>query len=66
MEMATASSVQRDDKYATPSGNQKSAKTGVGHLIVNGMDFSSKHSFCIDDFIDKAEETILEGSPRSP
>ncbi|CAL8130990.1 unnamed protein product [Prunus armeniaca] len=64
--MVTASSAQGDDKYATPSRNQKRVKTGVGHLIISGMDFSSKHSFCIEDFVDKAEETSLEGSPRSP
>ncbi|CAL9031562.1 unnamed protein product [Prunus brigantina] len=62
MEMATASSAQGDDKYVAPSGNQKRAKIGVGHLIVSGMDFSGKHSFCIEDFVDKAEETSLEGS----
>ncbi|PQQ19275.1 hypothetical protein Pyn_21732 [Prunus yedoensis var. nudiflora] len=64
--MATASSAQRDDKYAAPSGNQKHAKTGVGHLIVSGMDFSGMHSVCIKDFVDNAKETSLEGSPRSP
>ncbi|CAL9012930.1 unnamed protein product [Prunus brigantina] len=47
MEMTTASSAQRDDKYVVPSGNQMHAKIGVGHLIISGMDFSSKHSFCI-------------------
>ncbi|CAL9001179.1 unnamed protein product [Prunus brigantina] len=61
MEMTTTSSAQGDDKYATPRGNQKRAKTSVGHLIVRGMDFSSKYSFCIEDFVDKAEETNLEG-----
>ncbi|PQM40335.1 hypothetical protein Pyn_22935 [Prunus yedoensis var. nudiflora] len=66
IEMATASFAQGDDKYAAPSGNQKRAKTGVGHLIVSGMDFSGKHSFCIKDFVDKAKDTSLEGSPRSP
>ncbi|PQQ11815.1 hypothetical protein Pyn_08234 [Prunus yedoensis var. nudiflora] len=65
MEMATASSTQEDDKYAAQSVNQKHAKTGVGHLIVSGMNFSGKHSFCIEYFVDKGEETNLEGSPRS-
>ncbi|PQM34091.1 hypothetical protein Pyn_38049 [Prunus yedoensis var. nudiflora] len=64
--MATASSAQGDDKHVAPNRNQKLAKTGVGHLIVNGMDFSGKHSFCIEDFVDKPEVTSLEGSPRSP
>ncbi|CAL2239260.1 unnamed protein product [Prunus armeniaca] len=40
MEMTTTSSAQGDEKYVAPSGNQKRAKTGVGHLIVRGMDFS--------------------------
>ncbi|CAL8157384.1 unnamed protein product [Prunus armeniaca] len=66
MEMATASSAQGDDKYAAPSRNQKRAKIGVGHLIVSGTGFSRKHSFCIEDSVDKAEKTSLEGSPRSP
>ncbi|CAL9000475.1 unnamed protein product, partial [Prunus brigantina] len=66
MEMATAFFAQGDDKYAAPSGNQKRAKTSVGHLIVSGMDFFGKHSFCIKDFVDKAEETNLDGSLRSP
>ncbi|KAI5338096.1 hypothetical protein L3X38_017367 [Prunus dulcis] len=66
MEIAIASSAQGDDKYAAPSGNQKCAKTGVWYLNVSGMNFFSKHSFCIEDFVDKAEETSLEGSPRSP
>ncbi|KAL6289429.1 hypothetical protein ACE6H2_006939 [Prunus campanulata] len=65
MEMATVSSSQGDDKYVTPIENQKCAKTCVGHLISSGMDFSGKLSFCIEDFVDKAEETSLEGSPRS-
>ncbi|CAL8149685.1 unnamed protein product [Prunus armeniaca] len=55
MEVDIASSAQRGDKYAAPSGNQKHAKIGVRHLIVNGMAFSSKCSFCIEDFVDKAE-----------
>ncbi|CAL8992295.1 unnamed protein product [Prunus brigantina] len=25
------------------------------------MDFSGKHSFCINDFVDNAEETSLKG-----
>ncbi|PQQ21097.1 hypothetical protein Pyn_21008 [Prunus yedoensis var. nudiflora] len=66
MEIATASSAQGDDKYAAPSGNQKHAKTSVRRLIVSGMDFSGKHSFCTEDFVDKAEETSLKWSPRSP
>ncbi|KAI5322431.1 hypothetical protein L3X38_031503 [Prunus dulcis] len=66
MGMVTPSSAQGDDKYAASSWNQKRAKIGVRHLIVSGMDFSSKHSFCIEDFVDKTEETSLEGSPRSP
>ncbi|PQP99599.1 hypothetical protein Pyn_01107 [Prunus yedoensis var. nudiflora] len=66
MEVATASSTQGGDKYAAPSGNQKCAETGVGHLIVSGMAFSSKRSFCIEDFVDKVEETNLKGSPMSP
>ncbi|PQQ03653.1 uncharacterized protein Pyn_25837 [Prunus yedoensis var. nudiflora] len=66
MEIATASFAEGDDKYAAPSGNQKRAKTGVGHLIVSGLDFFGKHSFYIEDFVDKAEETNLESSPRSP
>ncbi|KAI5339782.1 hypothetical protein L3X38_019054 [Prunus dulcis] len=64
MDVATTSSTQRDDKYAAPNGNQKLAETSVGHLIVSGMDFYDKRSFCIEDFVDKAEETSLEGSPR--
>ncbi|CAL8138273.1 unnamed protein product [Prunus armeniaca] len=66
IEVATAFSAQRDDKYAAPNGNQKLAETGVRHLIVSGIYFSSKCSFCIEDFVDKAEETSLEGSLRSP
>ncbi|KAI5343573.1 hypothetical protein L3X38_011449 [Prunus dulcis] len=65
-EVTIASSTQGDDKYAAPSGNQKVAKTGVRHLIVSGMDSFGKHSFCIEDFVDKVEETSLEGSPWSP
>ncbi|VVA35058.1 Hypothetical predicted protein [Prunus dulcis] len=61
MEVATTSSAQGDDKYAPPSGNQKRTKIGVGHLIVSGMDFSSKHSFYIEDFVAKAKETSLKG-----
>ncbi|KAI5329034.1 hypothetical protein L3X38_028431 [Prunus dulcis] len=66
VETTTTSSAQGNDKYAAPSGNQKRVKIGVGHLIVSGRDFSRKHSFCIEDFVDKAKETNLEGSPRSP
>ncbi|PQQ07705.1 hypothetical protein Pyn_26690 [Prunus yedoensis var. nudiflora] len=33
MKVVTTSSAQRGDKYATPSGNQNLAETGVGHLI---------------------------------
>ncbi|PQP95625.1 hypothetical protein Pyn_12764 [Prunus yedoensis var. nudiflora] len=66
MEVATASSAQGGDKYTALSGNHKHAKTGVGHLIVSGMAFSGKRSFCIKDFVDKAKETSFEGSPRSP
>ncbi|KAI5342205.1 hypothetical protein L3X38_010080 [Prunus dulcis] len=66
IEVATASSAQGGDKYAAPSGNQKCAKTSVGHLIVSGMAFFGKRSFCIEDFVDKTEETSLEGSPSSP
>lgn len=66
MVVTTASSAQEDDKYVAPSGNQKREETGVRHLIVSGTTFSSKHSFCIEDFVDKAEETSLKGSPRSP
>ncbi|CAL8162167.1 unnamed protein product [Prunus armeniaca] len=66
MDMATASSAQGDDKFAAPIGSQKRVKIGVGHLIVSGMDFSVKHSFCIEDFVDNEKETSLEGSPRSP
>ncbi|KAI5323375.1 hypothetical protein L3X38_032447 [Prunus dulcis] len=51
IEMAIASSAQGDDKYVAPSGNQKNAKTGVGHLIFSGIDFSGKHSFCIEDLL---------------
>ncbi|BBN67576.1 hypothetical protein Prudu_118S000500 [Prunus dulcis] len=61
MGMVTPSSAQGDDKYAASSWNQKRAKIGVRHLIVRGMDFSGKHSFCIEDFVDKTEETSLEG-----
>ncbi|PQQ19954.1 hypothetical protein Pyn_05553 [Prunus yedoensis var. nudiflora] len=66
MEVATASSTQGGDKNVAPSGNLKRAKTGVGHLIVSGMAFSGKGSFCIKDFVNKVDETSLEGSPRSP
>ncbi|CAL8112524.1 unnamed protein product [Prunus armeniaca] len=66
MEVTTVSSTQGDDKYVAPSGNQKCVKTGVRHLIVGGMDFYGKCSFCIEHFVDKAKETSLEGSPRSP
>ncbi|PQQ04121.1 hypothetical protein Pyn_34110 [Prunus yedoensis var. nudiflora] len=59
--MATASSAQGDDKYVTLSENHKRAKTSARHLIVSGMDFSGKHSFCIEDFVDKAKKTSLEG-----
>ncbi|CAL8990687.1 unnamed protein product [Prunus brigantina] len=27
------------------------------------MAFSNKHSFCVENFVDKTEETRLEGSP---
>ncbi|KAI5322411.1 hypothetical protein L3X38_031483 [Prunus dulcis] len=64
MQVTTASFAQGDDKYAAPSGNQKCVKTGVRHLMVSGMAFSSKRSFCIGDFVDKAKKTSLEGSPR--
>ncbi|CAL8162115.1 unnamed protein product [Prunus armeniaca] len=64
--MTIASSAQGGDKYAATSENQKHAEIGVGHLIVIGMAFFGKHSFCIEDFVDKAEKTSLEGSPRSP
>ncbi|CAL8162618.1 unnamed protein product [Prunus armeniaca] len=64
--MVIASFAQGDDKYTAPRENQKRVKTGVGHLIVSDIDFSGKHSFYIEDFVDKAEETNLEGSPRSP
>ncbi|KAL6289541.1 hypothetical protein ACE6H2_007051 [Prunus campanulata] len=58
--MAIASSAQGDDKDVTLSGNQKCAKTSARHLIISGMDFSGKHSFCIEDFVDKAKKTSLE------
>ncbi|PQQ03123.1 hypothetical protein Pyn_34429 [Prunus yedoensis var. nudiflora] len=63
MVVTIASSTQGNDKYATPSGNPKHTETGVRRLIVNGMAFSGKCSFCIEDFVDKAEETSLERSP---
>ncbi|CAL2248813.1 unnamed protein product [Prunus armeniaca] len=66
MKIATASSAQGDDKYAAPNENQKHAKTGVGHLIVNGMNFSSKHSFCIEDFVDKARRPASRGLQDLP
>ncbi|PQQ19009.1 hypothetical protein Pyn_30520 [Prunus yedoensis var. nudiflora] len=66
MEVVTASSAQGGDKYAAPSENQKRAETGVGHLIVSGMAFSGELNFCIEDFVDKVEETNLKGSPMSP
>ncbi|KAL6270323.1 hypothetical protein ACE6H2_027234 [Prunus campanulata] len=61
MKVTIISSAQGDDKYAAPSENQKSVETGVRHLIVSDMSFSSKRSFCIEDFVDKEEETSLKG-----
>ncbi|PQQ07865.1 hypothetical protein Pyn_21626 [Prunus yedoensis var. nudiflora] len=66
MEVVTVSSAQRGDKHAASSRNQKRVEIGVGGVIVSGMAFSSKHSFYIEDFVDKAKEISLEGSPRSP
>ncbi|PQQ20199.1 hypothetical protein Pyn_32473 [Prunus yedoensis var. nudiflora] len=66
MEVATASSAQGGDKYAALSGNHKHAKTGVGHLIVSGMAFSGKRSFCIKDFVDKAKETRGVSKAKRP
>ncbi|CAL8155289.1 unnamed protein product [Prunus armeniaca] len=64
MEVATASSNQGGEKYVAPSKNNKRVEIGVGHLTVSDMAFSSKHSICIEDFVDKVEETNLKGSPR--
>ncbi|CAL2278935.1 unnamed protein product [Prunus armeniaca] len=66
MKVTTIFFAQGDDKYAAPNGNQKPVEIGVRHLIVSDMFFSGKRSFCIQDFVDKADETSLKGSPRSP
>lgn len=50
------------------SGKRQGARIDGGseHMIDSGIDFSGHRRFGSNGFVDTAEETSLEGSPRPP